>query len=194
MPRVTEAHRRARRDEIAEAAIRVLRRKGVSSTSIAQIVEESGLSAGAIYANFQNKSELALYIAQSLLDWRVDALNDGTAPGEVRTPVDVMRHLLSIMVADAPPLPLVLQFWGEATMDPDLHAVLVMRIGQLRAAFEQAIRPWAAGQGSADPEDLVRRTAITMTVLCQGFLANSGLVGWTTPEEYLSTASAMFGD
>ena len=78
MPRVTEVHRQARRDEIAEAALRVLQRNGVSETSIAQIVEESGLSAGAIYVNFDNKAELmaALLSTEQLESGRCIMIGD----------------------------------------------------------------------------------------------------------------------
>ena len=74
MPRVSENYRRARRDEIARAAIRCLERKGVHDTSIADIVEESGLSTGAIYSHFTSKSELARYIVAEFLFPRLHEL------------------------------------------------------------------------------------------------------------------------
>ncbi len=188
MPKVTDAHRQARRDEIAEAAIRVLRRKGVSSTSIAQIVEESGLSAGAVYANFQNKAELARYVAQSLLAWRVEVIDEASDAGEVRSPAEVMRTLFSTLGEQTPPVPLILQFWGEATTDPELHEVLTGTVTALREAFERAIRPWAVARGSGGD---IRRIADAMIVMCQGFIANSGLLGWITFDDYLDTAAAM---
>ena len=191
MPRVTEAHRRARRDEIADAAVRVLRRKGVAGTSIADIVEESGLSAGAIYANFANKSELASYVAQSQLGWRVDLLD--ADPEAVRSPVEVVRTVLTTLDEHAPPLEVVLQYWSEATRDPEMHRVLTEKVSELRDAFERAIRPWAARRGGPDVDATARRIATTMSVLCQGYLANAGLFGWVTPEEYLATAAELLG-
>jgi AcrR family transcriptional regulator len=186
MPKVTDAHRRARRDEIAEAAIRVLRRKGVSSTSIAQIVEESGLSAGAVYANFENKAELARYVARSLLAWRVEAIDDGAVEGVVRSPAEVMRTLFALLGQETPSADLIVQFWGEATVDPELHDVLAATVTTLREAFERAIAPWTEAHGA----DL-RRTSNAMVVMCQGYLANSALLGWMPFEDYLDTAAAM---
>lgn len=58
MPRASDAHRAARRERIAEAALRVLARNG-SETSIAQIVAECGLSGAATDGTFENKAELA---------------------------------------------------------------------------------------------------------------------------------------
>ena len=91
MPRVSDDYRRARRDEIAQAAIRCLERKGVHDTSIADIVEESGLSTGAIYSHFTSKSELARYIVAEYLFPRLHELEHST---EVRTPRDVLETML----------------------------------------------------------------------------------------------------
>ena len=49
MPKVSEQHREARRDQIVDAALRCFSRKGFQRTSMADIIAESGLSAGAIY-------------------------------------------------------------------------------------------------------------------------------------------------
>lgn len=192
MPRVTDAHRRARRDEIAEAAVRVLHRDGVANASIARIVQESGLSAGAIYANFENKSELARYVAASMLRWRMDLI-EAAEPDPERTPEDVVRGVLASFEEEAPPVRILLQYWGESTTDPDLHAVLESTLGGLRESFERAVRPWARRRSPGDVDALTRRTAATMVVLCQGYLANLGLLGWLEPGEYLAGVRGIFG-
>jgi AcrR family transcriptional regulator len=193
MPRVTDAYRRARRDEIAQAAVRVLARNGVASTSIAQIVEESGLSAGAIYANFENKAELARYVADRMLVWRIEAVEEGLEAGAVHPPVAVLRVLLATLDEEAPPLPVLLQFWGEATIDPELHAVLAQKITRLRNAFERAVHAWAAERSPDGTDAFATRTAEAMVAICQGYLANAALFGWLSPEEYLETAAALLG-
>ncbi len=193
MPRVTEAHRQRRRDEIAEAAVRVLARRGVADTSIADIVAESGLSAGAIYANFANKSELAQYVAASQLGWRVDLL-DEPGDGGIRTPTQVLGLILGTLHQQAPPLAVVLQYWSEATRDPDMHRVLTEKVAELRDAFERAVRPWALVRDPAHADALARRTATAMSVLSQGYLANAGLFGWVGPEEFLATAAELLAD
>jgi AcrR family transcriptional regulator len=191
MPRVSDAHRAARREQIADAALRVLARNGLSDTSIAQIVAECGLSAGAIYVNFENKAELARYIAGQLLHRRIGSLDDVVSDGRSRTPVEVLR-LFMTLERTLPDLTVLLQFWGEATVDPDLHAVLEQNVDQLRRAFERALGPWAAAQPDGG-DALAARTAQLCVVLCQGFLANSALFGWLTGEEYLDAAERAFG-
>jgi AcrR family transcriptional regulator len=59
MSRVTDAHIEARRKSILAAAVRVFASKGVAATTMAEIAEEAGLSAGAIYRYFESKQDLA---------------------------------------------------------------------------------------------------------------------------------------
>ncbi|WP_456846025.1 TetR/AcrR family transcriptional regulator, partial [Cellulomonas sp. P5_C6] len=71
MPKVTEEYRVARRDEIADAALRAFRRKGFQATSMAEIIAESGLSAGAIYGHYPSKSAIVVDVASRVIGVRV---------------------------------------------------------------------------------------------------------------------------
>ncbi len=193
MPRLTDASKQARRDLIVQAAVRVLTRNGVANTSIADIVEESGLSAGSIYSHFENKAQLALYVADALLGWRIDSLRGLAEQTPPSPPIAVLRHLLGLHTQSPPPMPVLLQFWGEATVDPELHAVLSTKVTALRGAFEQAITPWARDRDAGRSVALAERTAAAMVVICQGYLANLALFGWFEPDEYLSAAAEVFG-
>lgn len=75
MPKVTDEYRVARRDEIIDVAIRCFLRQGYARTSVADLVAESGLSAGAIYGNFPGgKQELFVSAAARILTARRDEL------------------------------------------------------------------------------------------------------------------------
>ena len=190
MPRVSDAHRAARREQIAEAALQVLARRS-SDTSIAEIVAECGLSAGAIYGNFENKADLARYIAGQLLHRRIGTMDDAVADGAVRTPAEVLRLFMSLR-REPPDLSVLLQFWGEATVDPELRAVLEVRAGEFRDAVVRALRPWAETQPE-DTEALALRSAQVCLAMVQGYFANTALFGWLTGEEYLDGAERAFG-
>ena len=194
MPRVSDAHRAARREQIAEAALQVLARKG-SETSIAEIVAECGLSAGAIYGNFENKADLARYIAGQLLHRKIGTLDEAVRDGAVRTPVEVLRLFMSLR-RQAPDLSVLLQFWGEATVDADLHAIMAGRATEFRDAIARALGPWALTQpeatspGGADA--LALRSAEVCLAMVQGWFANTALFGWLTGEEFLDGAERAF--
>jgi len=77
MPKVSEAYREARRDEIARAAIQRLSKQGFSGTSMSDIIDESGMSAGAIYSHFASKAEIAQHVARMVVGTRAEELVAG---------------------------------------------------------------------------------------------------------------------
>jgi AcrR family transcriptional regulator len=187
MPRVSDAYRRARRDEIALAAVRCLERKGVHETSIADIVEESGLSTGAIYSHFQNKAELARYIVSEYLFPRLDGLRD--AGPVVRSPRDVIAAMLAAFTEDGLPAGIVVQFWGEAAAGGELRAEMLRTASRLRATLEAALQPWAQ-QRTTDAESataLSEERARAVIALAQGYIAHTAVFGPRDPIEYLES-------
>lgn len=193
MPKVSDAYREARRDEIGRAALRVLERRGVRDTSIAHIVEESGLSTGAIYSHFSTKAELARYVVARFLMPRLDALEASGARGELLTPRQAIRGMLSVFGEAGLSTALVLQFWGEAMVEPGLHDEMLRTAGRLRAALTRAIGPWAAAQteDEAQAEALAADTARSVIALAQGYIANTAVFGPRDVDEYLTGAGVV---
>ncbi|CAN5154083.1 hypothetical protein BH11ACT2_BH11ACT2_12360 [soil metagenome] len=190
MPKVTEAHREARRQQIARAALACLRRSGVSNTSMADIIAESGLSAGAIYSNFTNKAELAAYVAGTIISAR--ARHFERMSGSPITPLEVAIGMLESMRDEDVPFDVVVQFWAEATGDDELLAAVSATVTGLRAEFARAIEPWVRQKY---PQSVVRTTeklSIAMISVCQGYILNAALFGAADARDYLeSVASAL---
>ena len=63
MPRVSEAHLAARRQQILDAARVCFTRNGFHATSMQDVIAEAGLSVGAVYRYFRSKEELVAAIA-----------------------------------------------------------------------------------------------------------------------------------
>lgn len=189
MPRVTEKYRKARRDEIALAAIRCLARKGVHETSIADIVEESGLSTGAIYSHFSSKVELARYVVAEYLLPRLDDLE---SVDDVRAPREVLATMLGVFADDGLPPRIVLQFWGEATIAGELREEMLRTVGRLRSALGAALTPWARTQSTdaAEVDALVDDSTRAVMALAQGYVANTALFGPRDPREYVDSVVA----
>ena len=68
MPKVTEEHKRRRREQILEGARRCFARHGYAGATVARLEEETGLSRGAIFNYFPNKEAIFLAIAQASSD------------------------------------------------------------------------------------------------------------------------------
>ena len=58
MPKISEARAEARRQQIIDATIRCIARKGFQATTIPDICQEAGLSTGAVYGYFKSKEEI----------------------------------------------------------------------------------------------------------------------------------------
>ena len=94
MPRVSDAYRQARGDQIVAATLQVLRRRALSELTMADVIEEAGLSAGSVYSHFASKAELIELVASEVIGARLSVL---TAPDDepVRSPLEVVRWWLS---------------------------------------------------------------------------------------------------
>ncbi len=63
MPKVTEAHKELRREQILEGARRCFARHGYEGATVARLEDEIGLSRGAIFSYYASKDELFVEIA-----------------------------------------------------------------------------------------------------------------------------------
>ncbi|MCL6441775.1 MAG: TetR family transcriptional regulator, partial [Thermoleophilum sp.] len=64
MPKVSEEHLIERKDQILQAAARRFAQEGFHATSMAEIIAESGLSAGSVYRYYKSKDELIAAIVE----------------------------------------------------------------------------------------------------------------------------------
>lgn len=75
MPRPTRAESQARHRELLLRTARTLfLRDGFQATSIAKIADEAGFSTGAVYSNFDGKTELALLVLREIQHDQLGAL------------------------------------------------------------------------------------------------------------------------
>ena len=73
-PKVTDAYREKTRNGIVLAAEKVFARKGYNGASMDDIVEESGLSKGALYGYFKSKEDLFLALRARRIDFDLEQL------------------------------------------------------------------------------------------------------------------------
>lgn len=98
MPKLSEQASQARHDQIVDAAMRCFCRQGYQHTTMRDIFDESGLSAGAVYNYFARKEDIVAAVAERDQQRSRDAMG---AQAQARTPpVALFRQLVS-------------QFFGE---------------------------------------------------------------------------------
>ncbi|ROS76674.1 TetR/AcrR family transcriptional regulator [Cellulomonas sp. PhB143] len=170
MPRLTDASRQRRRDDIAAAAMRCFAREGFGGTSMAHIISEAGSSAGSVYSNFANKAELVRFAASRALDDLVEAVGE-ELPAE-RTPASVLAHLLRPSRDEARAQPL-LQIWAEVPRDPELEDIARTSLLALRALVRTAVLPWCEAPARAEvtpPDAAADAIADAAVTAVQGYL------------------------
>ena len=192
MPRVSDEYRVARRDEIAAAAIRAFARKGFASTSMADIIAESGLSAGAIYGHFTNKAELVQTVAERILGDRlseVGALRDVEplpSPGEL---VGVLMRGMATALGNPA---LLVQVWGAAMTDAALMTLARRIMGRLSDGLSSHVSLWHQRQHGLSEEaaDAVAAEQTPLFVAaCQGYILHAALLADFDADGYLSAAA-----
>lgn len=187
MPRVSEAYREARRDQIVTATIRVLTRRGLRSTTMADIIEESGLSAGSVYSHFEAKNEILELVATRLIGQRTEALGSGESGPQ--PPLEAVRWWLSGLAGEAPPFGVVLQVWGEAAADAGLRAIVERRVHAIEEAFTASASRWLEATGG-DPAQ-GPGTARAMLAICQGYLVRCAILGPQDVDAFLADVELL---
>ena len=161
MPKVSDAHREQRRQQILDAARRRFARNGFHQTSMQDILGDAGMSAGALYRYFRSKEEIIAAIAE-------DAVHQVTAPIGPLTaqqpllPLNAVIEQLLTNAEDFGFRPDGLayigpQVWAEALRNPGLRDLVQTKFAEARGAIAGIVRAeQAAGRlaAEADPDDV----------------------------------------
>jgi AcrR family transcriptional regulator len=160
MPRVSEAHLNARRQQILDAAAACFAREGFHRTSMQDIVRECGVSAGLVYRYFASKDEMIEAIVGEWHSHRVAALS---------VPLDraYLELLREIGRPEAPDGRLALQVWAESVRSPEIRALSRGNVDAMRDALVAQLE--GALPAGFDPDPLVR----VMIAIYQGLIVQT---------------------
>ena len=127
MPKVSQEHLDARRQQIVDAARARFASHGFARTSMADLVTASGLSTGAIYRYFSSKDEIVAAICErSSVEAFATELTFEAVHGMLeRVRTSARQHDHARLVA---------QIYAEAALTPALAAVVEQQLAVLRSA------------------------------------------------------------
>ena len=194
MPKVSEAHRTARRHEIAQAALRCFARNGFQGTSMADIITESGLSAGAIYGHYSSKNELIHLAITEVLDARFIELAEARAHSPLPSPGEIIGLLLTGMKAQVGDLGMLVQVWGEVAHEPELRTMTDAIGARVSGMLTDYLRAWYAhslGVDDDEADSLAARYTSLYVGIVQGYVTQSTLFSDFDGEAYLAAASSI---
>ncbi|MFG2044355.1 TetR/AcrR family transcriptional regulator [Dactylosporangium sp. NPDC048998] len=188
MPRVSEAHLAARREQIIEAATRCFARNGFHQTSMQDVIREAGLSVGAFYRYFSSKAELIKAIAEEKVGSILATIDHLLLQEPVPPLLTVFAEVLAQVDAhltENGPVRIAVQAWGEAAHDPALAEVVGGIYARIRrSAVALAARARDAGQlpPDADPDAV----GAVIFGLIQGYVLQRVLIGRLDRATYLA--------
>jgi AcrR family transcriptional regulator len=191
MPRVSETHLAARRQQILDAARTCFLRNGFHLTTMQDVIAEAGLSVGAVYRYFPSKAEIVEAIAEQYSDqlWtEFSALVE-----QDRSLVDLMTAAIGIVDgATGPdgPLRLAVQVWSEALRDKRIGATVARVYGRFRGIFVRiAQRAVATGELPAGTDP--RAAGAVLFSLVIGYGLQKILTGSPDRRVYLKGLRAL---
>lgn len=170
MPKVTEAHRAARRDEILNAAQRVFARSGYRGSSISEIIKESGLSAGAIYSYYSGKEELFHAVVARTFASRTTAITQAR-PDAPRSPGELIRSVIADLGEGI--FTIAPQVWAEAAVEPEARDAVAGVFGQLGELLRAELTEWGTAHPErvdGDPASWATRLAPILVAVIPGFI------------------------
>nr|WP_202891964.1 TetR/AcrR family transcriptional regulator [Kribbella shirazensis] len=185
----------ARRAQIVAAARTCVIEEGFHKTTMADVIRESGLSAGAVYGYFKSKEEIVGAIAEDALSTVDEVFEQILATEGPLTPVAALETALKhvVVIAERPGGDVTrvgVQAWSEALRNPAVMATAADKYTRLRDHFEAVVRR-AQADGTVDPDANPKHVAQVMFGTLPGFILQRLVIGDVTPESYAEGLRAL---
>lgn len=179
---------------IEEATIECARRTGIAAMSMADIIRESGLSAGAIYGYYKGKDELLEALARHVVGARVAVLDEMAARSPVPHPADGLQEFMEMAAGPLRDGGLVVQIWGMSANSESIGAITGEAYRQLSVHLAGYLGAWyrdAHGMGGEAAEGAASTILPAVLALMQGWLFLAPVAGKETDGQYLASVAAM---
>ncbi|WP_431873763.1 TetR/AcrR family transcriptional regulator [Amycolatopsis sacchari] len=175
MPKVTQEHLDARRQQIIDAARARFATHGFARTSMSDLVAASGLSVGAIYRYFKSKDEIIAAIC---------AQSSQVLPAEL-TPSGISGFLdhIRALAKEQDHARLIAQIYAEAAVSPPLAALVRAQLDELHHAVAALLPRHGAARA--------HRIAEAFVALCQGYNNQLAVRGDVDPAPYAAALTAI---
>jgi AcrR family transcriptional regulator len=194
VPKVTQQHRDARRDQILAAAKRCFVREGFQATSMQDLFAESGLSAGSFYRYFATKDDIILAIAEQNLTMVTTLIREVAAGGPERGLGETLAAVLETVQArnrDDQLAATAILTWAEALRSPTLHARFHELMGRMRTDLTEVVAAQqAAGRLPTDAD--AGALAKLFLAVVPGALVQLALFGERDLDGVTAAARAMW--
>lgn len=192
VPRVSEDHLTARREQILVAARACFLRKGLHNTSMQDLIKEAGLSVGAVYRYFKSKDEIIAAIAGGVvggISRRIDEIATQQLP--LLESLSVLLDVIDEQTGADGAFPIALQVWAESTVDPAIQTIVYERYTGLRASVRVLVAQ-AAERGELPPGADLDDVTSAFYALIPGYGLQRMLIGTPDRDGFLRGVRALY--
>jgi len=195
MPKVSDAHLAARREQVLQAAWACFSDNGFHATTMADVIARSGLSAGAVYRYFTGKADLIRATADRALGAVGPTLAAILAADEAIAPVDAVDRILEtlerVLLSEPTDISRVaMMAWAESLSAEDIHAITNSAMTTLRHSLVQ-VAARARDAGRLPPEADAAVVAQVMMSLVVGWVVQRNIAGVVHREQYVAGIRSM---
>lgn len=164
---------------------------------MADIIAESGLSAGAIYNHFRSKDEILVSVAASLVQSQLlRTMESVERNGETPTPSRIVEIALTTIgessIEDGMPLSmLIIQFWAEAVVNPVVLGLMQEQMKAIKNGFFEPLQRWARTEARMSSRRATRWAEDTIQLLISimsGYVIQRNVFPDFDARSYLRTA------
>jgi AcrR family transcriptional regulator len=194
MPKVTQQHMDARREQILDAARRCFLRDGFHSTSMQDLFAEAGLSAGAVYRHFTSKDEMILAIAEENMRDVLDITLAIATNRQGQSVGAILAELLDVIRAksvEEDVAGLAVLVWGEAMRNRSLASKLDHLMGRIRENLVTLVRDHQES-GGLPANATAEGIASTMLSILPGYILQVALLDQAVVAEVPDAVRALW--
>lgn len=152
MPKVTEAHLKARRQQILDAAAECFARKGFHHTTMHDICQMAELSPGAVYRYFRSKDDIIAAMEEQGRE-RSGAIIEAIT-SERKDTLAILEGLVDVFFSkleDVRDCAVHIELWAEALSNPRIREMVVGIDDSIREAFVRKIVSASQERGEINP-------------------------------------------
>ncbi len=130
------------RKQILQAAQELISQSGYEAAGVAEICAAAGVSKGAFYHHFPSKHAVFMSLLQNWLESLKTALEEARNPSEdIPQTLFNMAHLSGRIFSEGQGrLPIFIEFWLQASRDPEIWQATIQPYHQFRDYFAALIK------------------------------------------------------
>ena len=126
--------KQARRKQLIQATIKCIAKNGLSSTTMADVTQQAGLSMGIVNLHFQSKEKLLIETLRYISDEYTEGLNKIYNDKSLNTEQKILAHInfdFSRAIIDRNKLAVWFAFWGETKSRPTYLSICASYVSEI---------------------------------------------------------------